>query len=654
MVTVVNRIFSTATVLLYAVVGVMCYQIYFKQPHYLELNYKILNYSNKINISKYNSIKIEKPNLDFNNNQNIPSNIEKVTNNKTTNKKKFKDKIIWRKISRSIHLNFMDPLIVKTIIDNHELPKNLVAYFNELNIQTTEIDSLKIKLSKNREINIDDKEELEFYEYSNSYPQENVDKVVKNVKAVDNSKEIVEAVDNSKKIVEAVDNSKKIVEAVDNSKKNVEEVEYLNIAEAVDNSEEIVEAVDNSKNIVEAVDNSKINVEILAHNVQMTTQNNIGTNLKETFELVGFDLTLNDTSETISDFNSGVILLNESIHHKSANRNISLNRNGYVSTHIDLTYENALTEITIPTIDSETFNNLMIPYESKGIYGALLIELDDETEKVKIDVPFGRVIKLDEKLKETNEDNNRYVIYLGVQAGNALVEFSDRDGKKVSKIVHIHENELVFDPNIYEKGSVENIELYEEDLLSKEPSKLIIPSDSLVKFATNESGIKLNDNTYKMNYEKNLLGSRNYVELNHLNEPIFVGYKSTNKLLLPTENLIRHVLSSVSGNNLQSRCVIQVNLSEPITEAMVGIESVENNTTTYTQYLDQDGKFYDSPGSKTSKMIIVGEMNSIQGINPDSKINLKLLHKNNSVTFLGTYCSPTIGLFLKISLKVSL
>jgi len=694
MVLVVNRIFSTATLLLYAVIGLMFYKIYFQQPHYIEFNNKILNYGQNLKLSKFTKLQFKEPKLDFEQIEKIPFNNQNSKIEKELKRNKVEKKIVWKKITRSLQLNFMDPLNVPAITDVNELPKNLMAYFKEINTQNTEIDILKMKLAKTEEIGNDEDLELEFYDYSKITKQGKVDNLKENVEAVDNSKEIVEAVDNSKEIVEAVDNSKEIVEAVDNSKEIVEDIETVNIVEAVDNSKEIVEAVDkskeiveavdNSKKIVEAVDNSNENVERMALNVQLNShikkdqkllnkqsqneystvatlqQSNrrknglvvtheysaetniklIGTDLRESVELVGFDLTFNETSETITDHNSGIIAINEKISESSMNRSITINKSGYVDIHLDLTYENGFSEITLPMIESERFNDLMKPFEARGIFGALLIELDDETEKVSVDVPFGKVIKLNDELKETTQEDNRYVLYLGIQAGNAVIEYVDRDGNKLKKIIHVHENALVFDPNIYEKGSVERLQLFEEDLLSKEPSKLIIPADNLLKFATKENSIKTNDNTHKINYEKNLLGNRNYVELNHLDEPLFVGFKGASKLLLPTENLIRHVLSNISGNSLQSRCVIQVNLSREIIDALVGVESVENNTFTYTQFLDQDGKFYDSPGPKTTKMVIVGEMNSAQGLNPDSKVNIKLIHKNGSSTYLGTYCSP--------------
>jgi hypothetical protein len=60
---------------------------------------------------------------------------------------------------------------------------------------------------------------------------------------------------------------------------------------------------------------------------------------------------------------------------------------------------------------------------------------------------------------------------------------------------------------------------------------------------------------------------------------------------------------------------------------------------TSVQYLDADGRFYDSASEKTRKVIVYGEN---QG--PDEemtgKVNVKIMYLDGTVDFLGSYCSP--------------
>lgn len=61
---------------------------------------------------------------------------------------------------------------------------------------------------------------------------------------------------------------------------------------------------------------------------------------------------------------------------------------------------------------------------------------------------------------------------------------------------------------------------------------------------------------------------------------------------------------------------------------------------TYTQVLDNDGKFYDNLSDKTQKIIVVGESEGPEQISPDAKINIKIQYQDGSVQFLNSYCSP--------------
>jgi hypothetical protein len=322
------------------------------------------------------------------------------------------------------------------------------------------------------------------------------------------------------------------------------------------------------------------------------------------------------------------------------NRTTSISKLGYVNTHFDMTYEKGWSEIFIPMFQIEMFNKLISPYEKYGDVGILLLELDDETEEVKVDVKYGEEIELDENFQVTKNSDYRYKLFVGIQAGNALITYTDGKKNTISKITHIHSMELTFDANIYEEGKVEIINLFEKDILSNDKSILNISGKDVKIFAKDEIAQKVKLNGYKINFQKVLLGSRNYIELTHLEESIFIGFKDRNEIEVPSELFMRHIIEGVSVDGLQSRCIIQINIEDNLMSAEVGQESVGNSLMTYIQYLDSDGKFYDSPSPKTEKMIIVGENAASEKINQDSKINVKLNYTNNSVQYVGSYCSP--------------
>jgi hypothetical protein len=394
----------------------------------------------------------------------------------------------------------------------------------------------------------------------------------------------------------------------------------------VDKSSAFVEK--NEEETVEAFDN--------AVTIQVT-----GTNLKKAEEVVGFEVRpQDDLSEAISDYNSGATTLEHKLSQSAMTRSITVLKRGFAPTNTDLILEAGNSEATIPVVEENAFNKLLSPYESRGAVGAVLIELDETTKDATLDVPFSKVLRLDESLKVTESDDYSYLLFVGVSAGNALLSYRDGAGAVTSKIIHIHENELTFDANYYETADSEQVELLEEDLLGREKNHLIISEDAVKQFATDKTASKFNDHAYKVNFSKTHLGGRKYLELLHQAEPVYVGFREQRTVSVPSENFMRFILSKFQGGSLGNRCLIQVNLSKKVSKVDVAPESVNESIQAATQILDSDGKFYDSAGPKSEKIIVVGESQGAGQQSQDAKINFKVTYEDGSVQFLGSYCSP--------------
>jgi len=367
----------------------------------------------------------------------------------------------------------------------------------------------------------------------------------------------------------------------------------------------------------------------------------VGTDLKKTQDEVGFEVRpQDDLSESFFDYNNGDVQIETKLAGSKMTRSVAILKRGFAPTNTDMILEEGASEMTVPLIEEETFNELIAPYESRGPIGSVLIELDNKTETATLDVPYSQVIKLNENMNIVQGDNFSYQLFVGVKAGNALLSYKTSKVETSSKIIHIHERELTFESNFYENVTNEKISLFEEDILSKEKMPLIISGDQVKQFATDKTAKKINDHTFVTEFNKIQLGSRKYIELNHLDEPIFVGFKDNQNLDIPSENFIRNILSKSEKSGLGNRCVIQVNLTRKATRVDIGSESVGESLRTFHQMLDADGKFYDSLGSKSEKIIIVGE-NQANGTSIlDSKINLKITYEDESVQYFGSYCSP--------------
>ena len=370
----------------------------------------------------------------------------------------------------------------------------------------------------------------------------------------------------------------------------------------------------------------------------------VGTDLKKTENLQGFEVRFqDDLSETLEDFGAGEVRLEANMAQEKMTRSVTILKRGFVPTSTEIILESSETggSVSIPLIEDEVFNDIQKSFENrKGSIGALLVELDDESELAKLDVPFRDVIKLDGDLKRTENEGFRYQLFVGVQAGNGMVSYHRGNGEIVSKIVHIHENEITYDANFYEEVLNEKVRLYEEDLLGKENSPLIISGNQVKVFAGNSTAKKINNHTYKLDFGASHLGGRRYIELSHQSEPVFVGLRENINVTVPSENFMRFILSKVEGNKLGNRCLVQVNLTKKAEKFEVASESVGASLMTYSQVLDNDGKFYDTLSEKTQKIIVIGESQASEEVSPDAKINVKIQYADGSVQFLNSYCSP--------------
>lgn len=366
-----------------------------------------------------------------------------------------------------------------------------------------------------------------------------------------------------------------------------------------------------------------------------------GTDLVKTEDVLGFEVRpQDDLGETVSDYNSGSVTLSGSLSRPTMTRSVAVLKRGFVPTNTDLILEEGALEVTLPLIEEKAFNEMISPYESMGAVGALLVELGDDVETTSIDAPYSKVIHLNEEMKITSGKQYAYQLYLGVKAGNTLLSYRDNNDVLASKIVHVHDHEVTFDSNFYESEKSRIFTLVEEDLIGKEKTPLIISSENVREFAEDKTAKKVNDHTYKLETRKELLGARRYLELTHQDEPIFVGLKDSTKLVIPSESYMRYVLSKTQSGSVANRCVVQVNLAKEVSKIDIGSESVFQSLDLATHFIDSDGKFYDSPGSKTEKVVIIGENHGAAQNSQDGKVNLKIEYVDGSFEYLSSYCSP--------------
>jgi len=566
-------------------------------------------------------------------------------------------------------INFEEPVKLSPVKVEYSLPTNLIALMPSFDFDQ-KVMVAEVKVEESKEEKVEDKistvlasttvsdEEPVFFEYP-------AEASVKETKVTETSKvEVQNKLVNQKPQYTKEDFEKMADEFIafdysdTNGSQASEKITTFNVASPVKTNTKKAESKKVSAKVAAVASTSKMTTQKMnsqkeelnkEQNLLTTQKKNIlasvmsiqatGTNLRKVHNVKNFEVRFqDDLNEIYEDYGSGEVQIASRVNNVM-NRSMVLLKRGYAPTNTDLIVENN-SKVTLPLIEEEVFNELLDKNEGYAASGALLVEFDDETETVLLDTEYAEEISLDQNLKATSSEDYRYKLFVGLPAGNVYLIYKKFDGSEVSKIVHIHEREITFEANIYENVKHQSVSLYEEGLLSKELSPLIVSGEQVRIFATEKTSQKLSQNTYKLNQKMTLLGGRQYLEVNHLDEPVFVGYRDNAKIILPSENFISFVLSKFEDRKLGNRCIIQVNIDTPVANFSIASESVANGLVTSSQVLDQDGKFYDSVGPKSNKIIILGENFGPIDQSQDGKVNIKIDYLDGSTRFLSSYCSP--------------
>lgn len=548
-------------------------------------------------------------------------------------------------------LPFSEPVQLEKIEFKGDLLQNLVALYQDFSheekVMVAEVqarDEVKTVQSA-ADVTPTSEAEPEFFEYKDDEVQKTQDTEVTATQAVRKETILQVAVSEAVSKQEESQNAETSFITFDYStmKQDIQTAKIPKVSKVASHPKRTPEtpaSLSSHEQDEKAESSSKMNALLApSYSSQMTIQA-VGTDLKQNEELRGFEVRFQDNySETHEDYGDGEVTITLKLAQPKMTRSMVLLKRGFVPTNTDLILEDGAGMISVPTLPQDLADELLASSDRKGPAGLLLVELDNETDKATLDVPFEKVLTLDGDLKVTEKDNFRYQLFVGVNAGNALLTYV-QGSETTNKITHVHERELTYESNLYEKENLSRIALYQEDLLSREKSPLVTASANVRVFAKDIHGHKLNQNTYKINLGKALLGGRNYIELTHEREPIFVGTKNVSELVIPSEGLIRHILSAASEKSLGKRCVIQVNLGREISEVSVASESTGESLMVTSQYLDQDGHFYDSASEKTRKIIVFGEGQASGQSELSGKVNLKIEYLDGTHDFLGSYCSP--------------
>lgn len=339
------------------------------------------------------------------------------------------------------------------------------------------------------------------------------------------------------------------------------------------------------------------------------------------------------------DFGSGKINLSFEMSSQISVRRASVVSKGYYRTSMDIVFEPGRVVAKVPVFTNTTFSRILNRNNLKGLDAHVLVELDEKTEDVEIDLSkkYERKLYLDEDYNVVSREDSEYnyVLFVGVEAGNAILNFKRVDRKIINKLVYLAEDEIFYEPNFYAQIKSDSFSVYREGLLTKCKSLVNIKTDKVKPW--NYAGkVKKQDlNTVRLSEMTYPVGSKKYVELSYegLSENIFVGRWNQENIVVPTERYISHVIGEFGNDAQKDSCIMQLNISKAIREINFNGQSKNSHMNMQIKVLDKDGEFYQNFSENSDRVFLLGR--------EEGMINVEIKYTDNSIQYLQSFCSDS-------------
>lgn len=335
----------------------------------------------------------------------------------------------------------------------------------------------------------------------------------------------------------------------------------------------------------------------------------------------------------IDDNNNGYINIEAELASSQGVYRGTILKRGYLRTSMDIALEPGTIEVAIPSITQESMMKFLEAQGINGLGGFLLIDKDRGIQSLDIDSEFEAKFDLDENFKLTNDDSAvRYILFAGVNAGNTLLKVRTVDNEYSEKIIHIVEDELLFEALLMKTSEKIEVITLERTILSNRASELDIDASKIKYFNRDIVATKKASNLHEIKVPILPLGMRKYLEFSHLEDTIYVGIGDNAEVELPSSDFIVNLLEANNMSGMEGRCVIQINMNKPLLKVESIGESSRGPMSLDKFYLEKNGSLSEEETPLSTKIFILGDQ---QGI-----INVKVEYQDNTVDYLQTFCSP--------------
>ena len=340
--------------------------------------------------------------------------------------------------------------------------------------------------------------------------------------------------------------------------------------------------------------------------------------------------------ERWSDQGSGLVSIQEEINSSMGIMGTSFRGRDVAEVRFDLVLEQGIERgVSIPAFFRDELQAFLNEKGFSGEGGLIFIELDESTDRVILDAEHKGVIYLDQNLKPVGKmEDYLYLFFVGVTPGSTTIEYTRNGYENLKKVILITEGVIYYDLNEYVTIGKDIVEINERKILGEAQSNLNIQGSDIVQFNTYESVEQIGPGRYDLSVNVLPLGTRKYMELNHLSSPIYLGRWDADNIVVPSEEYIGKIIEGLGFEDLSGMCLIQVNFDKPIADINIEGSNGQEYIPINKAYIDGEGTFTEEVTTLTKKGFFVSDQTGV--------VSIRISYEDGKKDFFNSYCADSL------------
>ena len=348
-----------------------------------------------------------------------------------------------------------------------------------------------------------------------------------------------------------------------------------------------------------------------------------------------------DPYNEVTDVSDGEIRIDYSLSSQSGILKGSLSKRHFVRTAIEVPLGIEYSKLEVPLISKDSLATFIDNYSLVSYGGYFLVDLANQTQDLEIEHlrkngkdTYERRFFLNEKLEVIKDETPaRYLFFVGIDPGLLNITYLGINGQETSRLIFIAPDQIAFEYAEFQRPTEYTFETKIRHTLGKTAKLLDLDKERIVQLETGENPTKDAPGRYILNTSWKIQGKREYVEIGHLEDSVFVGFDGNQEIELPSQEFISELLKNHRMSELRGECVLQVNFSKKLKGIKLWGENNRGPSTFEKSFLDKDGVFSPELSPLTEKMFLLGYEEGVYDI--------LIEYEDNTQDYLKSFCSTS-------------